>query len=220
MTAVAATRNAIPTDTPQPPPTDTPTPPPTDTPTPTIIPSDTPIPTPTETPTPEWATLYGNLQIAMAPYGEEAEVPDSLGDLTLHFKNVDTEEEYTTIADKNGGFMILMPAGVYSFSQVRIGALDSKAPTSNPKIIVPDKGCLYIGRISFAYILLPPGSPGEQIALIQQLAAQGKDFVFTLATSGGIGMEAYSEVIEIPDESEWPSGASNCTIQLAEKNRP
>jgi hypothetical protein len=186
----AATQTVKSSFTPEPTATFTPSPTPTSTftPAPSATPTRTPTltstHTPTFTPTPELAMVYGNLHVRVIPYGAGAEVPESLGDLTLIFKSISEEIEFPVqITEPHGGYYLILSGGHYQIKTLEISALDVGAITSIPSmgwatIEIPDNGCVYIGRLSLNYYRLPPLSFTEQVAMVKEIA-QGKDAILT-----------------------------------------
>lgn len=219
----AATQTAKPTSTLTPSPTPTSTFTPTPSPTPTQTPTPTPTHTPTNTPTPEMAVVYGNLHVRLIPYGEGAQVPEDLGDLTLTFKVDPGEEKFPVhVTEPNGGYFLSLPAGTYQINDLEIGALDSSAMTGWLSIgwatfDVPESGCIYIGSLTLSYYRLPPLSFNEQIALVFQII-QGEGAVLTYQESGSLVPE--SAVIDLPEPGERVDGSEACEANLAIYENP
>jgi len=214
----AATQTAKPTFTLEPTVTFTLSPTSTSTSTPTLTPSPTSTPTPTFTPTPELAMVYGNLQVMLIPYNQDADVPENLGDLSLILKSATGEEEYSTqITEPNGGFNLNLPAGSYRIANVGIMVLENEGLSTWstigwPTIMVPEKGCIYTGKLNLIYYKLPPLPLMEQVALVQKIA-QGQGSVFSYDENGGLVLA--SATIDLPIFSERVEGSEACDVELA-----
>jgi hypothetical protein len=213
----AATKTVTSTSTPEPTltpmPTATPTLAPTST--PTLTPTATPTPSPTLTATAEGATVYGDFQVAFIPHGEGAEVPQPPIDLSLIIESESGEGEFEAkISDPAGGFSLNLPAGIYKIISLKLTSSgeDIDLPTSSPSLIVPQAGCVYIGRLSLRYIKLPPLSIPEQLDLVLEMAKKtGQDLLVTVLENGSYILQ--SKGIDIPKASERVDGAENCDIQ-------
>jgi len=221
----AATQTAKPTFTPEPTATFTPSPTPTSTltPTPSATPTQTPTKTPTHTPTftptPEMATVYGNLQVSIVPYDDRAVVPEPLGDLTLTFISPSEDEYEVLVTDASGGFNVQLPEGPYTID-VYINALELNGVTGHtgsPSIVVPEQGCIYIGRLSNTYKRLPPLPLPEQFDLMKSLA--GAEGLFATVSEDGSLIYISSE-IDLPGEAERVQGSDACEIQPASFSNP
>ena len=123
-----------------------------------------------------------------------------------------------SIPESGGGFSLTLDPGKYGMSALKlVSASLSDAvvqlPTGGPTFTVPATGCVYIGRISFAYYRMPKGSLAEQTAVIKQLFARD-DVVFTFLESGSlVGNQAG---VTLPPNVERVSGSANCSVTLAQ----
>jgi hypothetical protein len=85
-------------------------------------------------------------------------------------------------------------------------------PTGGPTFTVPATGCIYIGRVSFAYYRLPEGSFDEQSAMISQLFGRD-DVTFVFLESGSlVGNKAG---VTLPEVRERVAGSDGCSVALA-----
>jgi hypothetical protein len=212
---IEPSQSVQPTATPEPPTQPEPTATPEPTLAPTAIPSATPTltPSPTNTPAPEKAELKGNLQINLIPFGEGAEVPETLGDILITFKNLDTEEEtLTQVVGPDGEYSFALLSGSYKLLNITIESLNVELLTGVPTVTVPESGCIFIGNLILSYYRLPPLPFMEQISLAQE-ANGGEDLLFTYYEDGGFVPESTS--IDVPE-----SYPDSCDIQLLSFETP
>jgi len=123
-----------------------------------------------------------------------------------------------SIPESGGGFSLTLDPGTYGVVALEIlsPSLQDAAvqlPTGGPTFTVPATGCVYIGRIHFAYYRMPEGSFAEQTAVIKELFGRD-DVVFIFLESGSlVGNEAG---VTLPPEVERVSGSENCSVALAQ----
>jgi len=190
-----ATFTLSPTATPAELPTATPTliPTATFTPSPTATSTHTPtaVPTarPSRTPTPKLPQVRGDVQVAFIPYGEGAMAPQPPIDVTLIIRPLSGEANIRyTITGLASSFSLSLLPGKYEISSLEV---NSPSLSPNPvslsagrlKFTVPQTGCAYVGRFSFSYYRLPPGSLYEQMQLVG--LAQGRDDVVQVHLDNG-----------------------------------
>jgi hypothetical protein len=170
--------------------------------------------------------VLGNLQLGFIPYNENAVLPEPPIDVTLIIEPLAGGSTVRhKITDPAGGFALSLSPGEYKILMLEVEAPAMSPdpidlPTGSPKFTVPDKGCMYVGRIFIFYFRLPAGSVNEQAALVQEIAEQAdRPTIFFIYLESG-GLVPKSAGVDLPDESERIQGAANCTIQLAEFETP
>lgn len=180
-------------------------------------PKPTPTPTPTPSPTPGPSVL-GNLQVAFVPATKAVKPPTPPIEVSLVLKPAaGGADVMQAIAEAGGGFSLTLDPGTYKLAALEISAPSMSAaafqvPTGGPSFTVPATGCVYVGRIQFAYYRMPAGSFEEQTALFKGLFGR-EDLIFIFLESGGlIGSEAG---VSLPPEAERVSGSANCSATLA-----
>jgi hypothetical protein len=158
--------------------------------------------------------VYGNLQVRLIPYGDGAEVPEALGDLTLMFKRISEEDVFPVqITGPSGGYSQSLPAGTYEIETLEFSVFDVDVPTGWPSVLVPEKGCIYTGRLFLSYYRLPPGSVGEQAGIVTEISkASGQNAYMIYLESGSLVPE--SAGIDLPDSSERVEGSEDCEVEL------
>ena len=182
-------------------------------PSPSPTPKPTPTPTPTPSPTPSLTTL-GNLQIAFVPATKEVKPPTPPVAVSMVIKpDAGGANVKQAIPESGGGFSLALGPGSYKLVALEITAPSMSAnafqvPTGGPSFTVPAAGCVYIGRIFFAYYRMPKGTFEEQTALFKPLFGR-EDITFIFLESGGlIGNEAG---VTLPPAAERVEGSAGCT---------
>jgi hypothetical protein len=185
---------------------------------PSVTPKPTPTPTPSPTPTPG-PTVLGNVQIAFIPATKEVKPPTPPIEVSLVLKPADGGPDVKQgIPEGSGGFSLTLDPGTYKLTVLEITASSMsdtafQVPTGGPTFTVPATGCVYLGRIQFAYYRMPKGSFEEQTALFNGLFGRD-DLMFIFLESGGlIGSDAG---VTLPPEAERVSGSANCSVTLAQ----
>lgn len=98
--------------------------------------------------------------------------------------------------------------------------------TGGPHFVVPEGNCVYIGRIAFIYMRLPPGSLAQARAVVATMAKERGMSILLLYLLKG-ALVGPSTAVDIPGEAEAQQGTArnrraferardkNCAIQLA-----
>lgn len=185
----------------------------------TIAPTASPTasPTPSPSPTPE-STVFGNVEVHFIGATKAVKAPTPPIDGRIVIEPVGGGAEVTqSIPEGGGGFSLTLDPGNY-----RVNALEFLAPsmsedvfrmpTGGPAFTITATGCIYIGRISFAYYRLPAGSFDEQSAMISQLFGRD-DVTFLFLESGSlVGNKAG---VALPEVGERVAGSDGCSVALA-----
>lgn len=157
------------------------------------------------------------------------------GGSEFKFKITDPSPEWIVERDKvaasHQNFAFSLRPGSYKIVALEVEAQslsDSSFSllTGGPHFAVPEGNCVYIGRLAFIYVRLPPGSSAQAAAVVGTMAKErGKPIVFSYLTKGAL--VGASTAIDIPGEAEarqGPAGSrheferardKNCAIQLA-----
>ena len=98
--------------------------------------------------------------------------------------------------------------------------------TGGPRFTVPEGNCVYVGRITFIYMRLPPGSLAQAQAAVKMMVAErGEPMMLYYFTKGAL--VPASTAVDIPGEAGARQGSAgsrhaferardrNCAVQLA-----
>lgn len=182
----------------------------------TASPKSRPTPSPTATSGP---SVLGNLQVTFIPATTEVKAPSPPIEVGLVIKPAAGGAEVTqSIPEAGDGFSLTLDPGSYALSalEIRAPSMSDEAfqvPTAGPTFTVPASGCVYIGRISFAYYRMPEGSLEAQTEVIK--AAFGRDDLYFVFLESGslVGKEAG---VTLPPEGERVTGSEKCSATPAE----
>ena len=127
------------------------------------------------------------------------------------------------IADPSGGFNLMLDPGTYRLRSLEVLAASMSSgifrlPTGSPTFRVPATGCVYVGRIFFSYLRLPPGSAQKQTQVIFDVANKFNfdpqhAYILFLHSGSLIPKKA---TVDLPDATERVSGSEDCDVDLAE----
>jgi hypothetical protein len=139
------------------------------------------------------------------------------------------EKEKVITSDQN--FTLSLRPGSYEIVGLDVKAeslsdLPFSLVTGGPRFSVPEGNCVYIGRIAYFYMRLPPGSFAEAKAAVGKMAKdRDKPILFLYLTKGALVNATAS--IDIPDGAETRPGSTaskraytqarekNCAVHLA-----
>lgn len=237
---VRATIAAMPQSTPNPTPAaPSATPAPAATETPIPVPIQEAVP-----PTPMPPTVYGVLEVSFEPRGAfGTTAPDPPIDAALRIESVDGEERIHWINDPDPGtgssykkattldFALALEPGDYqivglvgqhsqlgdeavSFPPFRVG-LSGLYKFATLGIMVPETGCIHIGRISATYFRVSPGSRAEQDRVLDQINREIRGTVHYVYLSAG-SLVAKTAQNAVLDRDEWIDEAKTRDCELAQ----
>jgi hypothetical protein len=117
-------------------------------------------------------------------------------------------------------FRLLLPPGDYLMAglDVRAQSVSDKPfflPTGGPRFTVPNRNCVYIGRIASIYSRLPPGSmdQAKKAAAGMSSAMGGRPMLMIYLTKGALLLGSWS--IDQPTEDERTPAADSSKRLLA-----
>jgi hypothetical protein len=123
--------------------------------------------------------------------------------------------------------MVLIPFDLSVLTGIEVtggslGFEETALPTNgadgaDPTFEVPAAGCAYIGRLTFTYLLLPPGDGLTQLSMASDLADGGS--LSILFTSAGTFVylpdDPSANRIDVPEASRRPSEGRACPVVRA-----
>jgi hypothetical protein len=210
---------------------------PSETPSATSDPSGTPVPESPQTPesptpapsrSPGTAPVYGAVRVRIVRVRSHADAPAGPAIVTTSWvaAGIPGSEVTQVVQDVVAGdFRVtLTPFDVAVLGDLAVtggsfGFEDTTLPTNGPDgtdlaVDVPGSGCAYVGRMTFTYLLLPPGDGIEQLNLASDLAAGGS--LSILFTSAGTFVylpdDPSAHRVDVPDPAERPAEARRCPV--------
>ena len=140
------------------------------------------------------------------------------------------------MATAHQNFLLVLPPGSYMILglEVQAPSLSDKGPavliTGGPSFAVPDQACVYVGRIGFVFLRLPPASFAKSKAMVQAIAEERglKQIGFYYSVKGALVVS--STVVDTPPDwgRTWGDDhgakhytealAKHCTVNLAQPN--
>jgi hypothetical protein len=191
-------------------------------PTPTPEASETPFPFPSRLP--PTIPVYGAIQVEVRRFRGSGGLQGPTT-ITMAWTVQGIEEEVRLAAQnlRTGDFRMVLPPGeTYQLTDMDVndpafgfesaGLVPYGPNGGGPMFTVPPSGCLYMGRMTFAYIELPPGDSLDQLALAGEIAHdQSLAILFT-----GAGTFVYlpddpgSHRFQMPPAKRRPGEARDC----------
>ena len=170
------------------------------------------------------------LTLVIKPQAGGAEIRHKIADSSPGWSLESSKERQVAVSHQN--FSLQLSPGIYEISTLEVQApslsdTEFSLPTGGPNFTVPERNCVYVGRMSFVFLRLPPGS-FDQSRAWAALAAQkeGKSILFVYLPKGTLVLPA-STSVDTPRDTEQTQGvngskqllakasAKKCTVQLA-----
>lgn len=169
------------------------------------------------------ATVLGNLEIHFAAANDRAKVPGPLTEVEVIIRPLDADIGEGHDIGSGDSFRLSLPPGRYRFENLglKAGAFGKEKvllSVTGPSFEVPANGCVYLGRIVFSFVRLPPGSPDAQSkALMKYIERTGGDpttqLEWTVVEGGGVSGGLVN--VDLPPPEVRPPGWEECTVSEA-----
>lgn len=210
---------------------------------PDATPTPIPVPIQEAAPsTPIPPTVYGVLEVGFEPRGSGTVAPEPPIDAAFVIESVNGKTSIIWITDSDPGtgsfvnrrtildFGLVLDPGEYiitnligqhpelydepvSFPSFRV-ALSNLYKFATLEFIVPETGCIHIGRISATYFRVSPGSRAEQDRVIEQIIREIRGTANYVYLSAG-SIVAKSARHETLDREEWINEAKTRDCRAA-----
>lgn len=138
-------------------------------------------------------------------------IQSELGGQVTEYKIIDPSPgwelgEAGKLASTFQNFALSLRPGKYKLRALKVQSpslleTSFSLPTGGPSFTVPDAECVYVGRIGFSFIRLPPGSYAEANDWVMRMAKErGKGLLSVYLPQGTLVLATYA--LDVPKESE------------------